>query len=976
MWYGTMWQGLLRWWSEDQSAQHELAIRRAARRTVRALLRPERLSNLDVEQFGRLVAPFGRLRRADGAPVEAEHLQPLSAAQLEQLLDSGEIIVTGNRLVGLEDGVCPATLSGLAGAEELREFLARLLDPGGGGEEAVQRAACRDAPIGAPLATAILCICSPRPRGVWDRTRTAGLQRLAELLEVETQWSGVHRDYARYTEVLDGLRERSMGVLSDPLALDLMLCRLAELRRPRPWKIAVGLGRPQPEAEAIALRCLEEGFAAIAPEEPDDPNIARLRQLVPGDCVVMHLRGRVGAVGRVTRPYYEFDRSAPDLLDRSWWRRIDVDWIPGDHDYGSLLSGAQQRFSVVELERPVFWAIARMYRHDPRYDRLIRPLRGAWVLTCDARRREMLTRLGRPLPLRDRWALRFDDDPPEPGDQVFLCSDGRPGGIFAHARVLSEAKGQPDQKRGTLWADVLYERVLDHPLTDEDLSADPRMSSWRLPDDGSPARLNPQQTAAVREMMDLPSERHFVLLAGGSDGRASGPEATYRVGGEAGGDPAKLADAVSHGAAKCLIHHGSPEHAFVGFGEVVCLRGGHAGAREAGTMEIHIAPSRFPQTPGGHSLRRRLLKRRAATPRQGPADRWTHTVLPVSAFDFYRVVGAGMGTAVDAEPVASLQALAEECGAAPETLAKIERLLREKGQMILYGPPGTGKTWVALRLASYLAGGDDARMEVVQFHPAYTYEDFIEGIRPQVVESDGGRKDIEYPLVPGSFMSFCARARRDSQRTYVFVVDEMNRAQVAQVFGELMLALEYREREVGLAHARSASDPEGRRRHFSVPRNVLLLATMNTADRSTALVDHALRRRFVFFPLFPDDDELVRPMFERWLAGNAPEMAWVAHLLASINERLEPELGRHLLIGPSYFMRPGLTEELLREVWRYQLMPLLEEYFAGMPDRLAQFDLEELMREARSRHAAQEHAPDHGGGPYDRQLELGVGDRP
>ncbi len=307
------------------------------------------------------------------------------------------------------------------------------------------------------------------------------------------------------------------------------------------------------------------------------------------------------------------------------------------------------------------------------------------------------------------------------------------------------------------------------------------------------------------------------------------------------------------------------------------------------------------------------------------------------------------------EECLGLESLAHEAGAPLERLEEMERLLRDRGQMIFYGPPGTGKTWLALRLSACLCRGDETRREIVQFHPAYSYEDFIEGIRPQVVEGADGTSSVDYPLVRGSFALFCDRAGRDARNTYVFVIDEINRAQVAAVFGELMLALEYRGREVQLAHGRPAGG-QGGSSVLTVPPNVLLIGTMNTADRSTALVDHALRRRFAFYPLFPDDDEFVRPMFEGWLAEHAPAGAWAAHLLRELNEWLEPEVGRDLLIGHSYFMRPGLDEDAVREIWRFQIEPLLAEYFAGVPERLAELDLDDMIWRARERESGRRHA--------------------
>ena len=161
-----------------------------------------------------------------------------------------------------------------------------------------------------------------------------------------------------------------------------------------------------------------------------------------------------------------------------------------------------------------------------------------------------------------------------------------------------------------------------------------------------------------------------------------------------------------------------------------------------------------------------------------------------------------------------------------------------------------------------------------------------------------------------------------------------------------MLALAYRDRAVRLAHSpgdRNAASANT----FSVPRNVLLIGTMNTADRSIALMDHALRRRFVFYPLFPDDPDLVRPMFLQWLETTAAEMVWAANLRDLLIERIERELGRQFLIGHSYFMRGDLSESNLSEIWRFQLRPLIEEYFAGTPERLREIERDDLIWPAR-----------------------------
>ena len=156
-------------------------------------------------------------------------------------------------------------------------------------------------------------------------------------------------------------------------------------------------------------------------------------------------------------------------------------------------------------------------------------------------------------------------------------------------------------------------------------------------------------------------------------------------------------------------------------------------------------------------------------------------------------------------------------------------LLRERKQLIYYGPPGTGKTYIALKLAEHLAG-DNVRL--VQFHPAYTYEDFFEGYRP--VDSGG------FELKPGPLRKIVDQAKDNPSTPYFLIIDEINRGNLAKIFGELYFLLEYRDRDIDLLYA--TDDDVG----FTLPKNVFIIGTMNTADRSIALVDSAMRRRFAF----------------------------------------------------------------------------------------------------------------------------------
>jgi 5-methylcytosine-specific restriction protein B len=250
-----------------------------------------------------------------------------------------------------------------------------------------------------------------------------------------------------------------------------------------------------------------------------------------------------------------------------------------------------------------------------------------------------------------------------------------------------------------------------------------------------------------------------------------------------------------------------------------------------------------------------------------------------------------------------------------EWLDELVDLLDERRQVVLYGPPGTGKTYLALEVANRLT--DPGNVTLVQFHPAYSYEDFFEGYRPNGGDEGGG---MVFTLTPGPFRKIVDRASADPQTPYFLIVDEINRANLAKVFGELYFLLEYRDRTIELMY--TAGDAG---RDFRLPKNVYLIGTMNTADRSIALVDSAMRRRFAFLSLHPDDEHL-SDVLPRWLDENdLPPLAgqmWVA-----LNARIEDD---DYKVGPSYFMRRSAgTEDGLRRLWRTSIMPLLEELHYG-----------------------------------------------
>ena len=271
-------------------------------------------------------------------------------------------------------------------------------------------------------------------------------------------------------------------------------------------------------------------------------------------------------------------------------------------------------------------------------------------------------------------------------------------------------------------------------------------------------------------------------------------------------------------------------------------------------------------------------------------------------------------------------------------LDDIATLLEEKRQVIFQGPPGTGKTYVARELARHLAGSEE-RVTLVQFHPSYAYEDFIQGIRPR---TGGGQ--VGFDLKDGPLVRAADQARKEPDAKHFLVIDEINRGNLAKVFGELYFLLEYRGKGIRLQYSDESDEP------FSLPENLYIIGTMNTADRSIALVDLALRRRFSFVE-FDTGKEPIKGLLRRWLNANGlSDMEWVADVVDRANEKLadgRPE-DRHAAIGPSHFMRkdkegnPSLAPADAERIWKHDVLPYIEERLYGQHERIGEFDLDAL----------------------------------
>ena len=267
---------------------------------------------------------------------------------------------------------------------------------------------------------------------------------------------------------------------------------------------------------------------------------------------------------------------------------------------------------------------------------------------------------------------------------------------------------------------------------------------------------------------------------------------------------------------------------------------------------------------------------------------------------------------------------------------EIERLivrLRTRKNLILQGPPGTGKTWIATRLAFALMGEkDEGKVRTVQFHPNLSYEDFVRGWRP----AGDGRLE----LADGVFMEAIQKASENPAAKLVVVIEEINRGNPAQIFGEMLTLLEAGKRTPGEAIELCYPDSDGKRRPVHIPENLHVIGTMNIADRSLALVDLAFRRRFAFVTLAPKLGKAWRDWVVREGGVDPERVEDIEHRTTDLNERIagDPSLGKQFRIGHSYVtpthrLEDRATRNWFRQVAETEIGPLLEEYWFDSPAR-------------------------------------------
>ena len=543
-----------------------------------------------------------------------------------------------------------------------------------------------------------------------------------------------------------------------------------------------------------------------------------------------------------------------------------------------------------------------------------------------------------------RWLVPQHADDMQVGDSVYLWESGPNAGIVGVARItglpqvvaddpkLAAFVRNSDKFEGALLrATLAIERVIDPPLERQLIKADPllaKMSIFQMAQ-GTNFSITDQQHHAIERLLGRDSSRNLCLIGTWKD--AGNWSDQVRAAVEERGAWASPWSFPIKREAESLLK--KPFYLYLNAGE------GRVAIRVRVADYVTSQGNEGRQTPWPELTNSEWI----GTTRSGPKDADIFkTWLKVDAIellspelhisDFEPAPGLSVQRSLLSAVTFGYAYLREEDYSMEALVAKtlLERSMLEEivaaltlpvdaggsPQIVLAGPPGTSKTWVAEAIASHISL-NTRRVRLVQFHPNYSYEAFVEGLRPV---AEGGA--ISFRQQHGALLSLVETMRAAGEAgpespLYVLIVDEMNRANLPRVFGELMYLFEYREKVIRLQY----SD------EFALPPNLRFIGTMNTADRSIRSIDIALRRRFDVFELGPDAGVLRRFFEGRQL--NVPNLLVG---FEKLNARLDADLDRHHTIGHAFFMKPGIDRKMLRAIWDRKIYPLIEEYFFDQLD--------------------------------------------